>query len=587
MTDQPSHHTTAPPHSPSAPAPLTTEQLCERYGAALLDYTRLWLADTSRAADAVRETLTLAQQHAHRLTHPGQLRAWLYALARHQAAHSDDSHAFSTSPLPAVPDTAVTPPAEPPAAPGLTGARLAYDALSALDRRDRELLELHLRHRLEASELAALFATDPAAITTALTAATDLVEAWASAIRQADRQHPACPEAATLAHGWITTPSRGIRIKIRSHVGRCPICAKAANLTVDATALLRHLPIAQLTEHTRARILQAVGPVQTPITWTDTGFPEQIDQLELEPARPADPALDGFRANAGKDFWADPDQADRAFWTDKPAPATEARFTEAATPGEKSLRDVLISLSARPLRAARSTALTAAALVICIVIGIQLSQPAPVQTTSARYPEPLAVPSQDPLPPETAPPPPPTTLTSHTPTAAPATSAPSAPTKRPRATPKRPTSSPIPTRREVNGSSPRPRSTTLPDTGPGQPPPPPPSTGRDFGAGTGTTLSASATAVDLDASGTTTVTLTASGSLTWSASSPALQLLPASGTLSSGQSTTLQILSPMTDPTRVDYGACAAASAHPLTVTWSAAGSTGQLTIAVRTPLCG
>ncbi|MEU9835593.1 hypothetical protein AB0D67_29005 [Streptosporangium sp. NPDC048047] len=585
MTDQPPHHIAAPPRFQSAPALPTVEQLCERYGAALLDYTRLWLADTSRAADAVRETLALAHQHAHRLTHPDQLRAWLYALARHQAAHCDDSHAFSTSPLPAVPSSAVPSPADPSAGPGLTGARLAYDALSALDRRDRELLELHLRHRLEASELAALFATDPAAITTALTAATDLVEAWASAIRQADRQNPACPEVATLAHGWITTPSRGIRIKIRSHVGRCPICAKAANLTVDATALLQHLPVAQLTDRTRARILQTGDAVQTPLTWTVTGFPQQIDQLELGPARPVDPALDGFRANAGKDFWADSDHADRAFWTDEPAAVTEARFTEAATPGKKSPRDVLISLSARPLRAARSTALTAAALVICIIVGMQLSQPAPVQTTSARYPEPLAVPSQDPLPPETAPPPPPTTLTSHTPTAAPTTSAPPAPTKRPRATPKRPTSSPIPARREVNGSSPRPRSSNLPDTGPGQPPPPP-STGRDFGSGTGTTLSASSTTVDLDASGTATVTLTASGSLTWSASSPALQLLPASGALSSGQSSTLQILSPMTDPTRIDYGACAA-SAHPLTVTWSTAGSTGQLTIVVRTPSCG
>ncbi|GGL49926.1 hypothetical protein [Planomonospora parontospora] len=603
MIDQPPHHTTPEP-------PLTPEHLCDRYGAALLDYTSLWLNDADRATETVRTTLTLAHHNAHRLTAPGHLRAWLYALARHQAAHPDDGHAFSTGPLPAVPGHVTPPPAEPATEPSITGARLAYDALSALDRRDRELLELHLRHRLEAGELAALFGQDPAAITTTLTTAADLVEAWASAIRQAGRQHPTCPGAAALARDWITAPSRGTRTKIRSHVGRCPTCAKAANLTVDATALLQHLPIAPLTPRARARILQPAAPTDpapAPIPWTATGFPHQIDQLEPEPAGPADPALEGFRANIGTDFWADTDRADRAFWTEdpiRPPAAAPSRPAEpgpdaaiaspaAAEPRDRTLRDVLIALSARPLRAARSAALTAAALVICVVIGVHLSQPAPVQTTSARYPEPIAVPSQDPLPMETAPPPPPAARTTAPPTADPTTSTPPAPPARPRTTPRAPspraTSSPAVPRREINPASPRPRrSTALPEGGPGRPPPPP-SSGPGSGFGAAATLTASATAVDLDASGTATVTLTASATLTWSAHSSALQVLPAGGTLGAGQSTTLQILAPAADPGRFGYGACTAASAQHLTVTWSAPGATGdgQLTITVRTPACG
>ncbi|MFD8559688.1 hypothetical protein ACFV1N_20605 [Streptosporangium canum] len=620
MTDRPPHTTARPatPHRPTGDALPPTEQLCQRYGDALVDYARTWLAAPDLAADTVRHALTLARQNPQHLPHPSQHRAWLYALTRLLAATADSGHAFSTGPQAAISDTPrAAPPSEHATTPQTTTRQLAADALSALDRRDRELLELGMRHHLDITEISMILQQDPSETATALTAACDLLEAWASAVRQAGKHHPTCPQAAALATEWATSPSRGIRTKIRTHVKRCLTCGKAAHITVTATSLMQHLPIAPLAPAQREHLLQPVAPPDTPITWSSTGFPLQPDQDLPDTPTSADPALEGFRANADTDFWAE--ASDHDFWTDdsttKP-PATAAPHTTsgdhstdarsaAAHPsdGKATLATtaarLLTPLTGDRLRPLRTAALTAASLLICLAVWSWTGPSAPAHTASTQPLHPPAVPSQDPLPLETAPPPPPPLPTpAEQPTTTPAGTPPppqatakarTPPSRHP--TPKRAATPAPPIQIQPNSPAAR-RPPPAHHDGPNQPPPPPDTSTN--AAALPAALTASTTTVDLSASGTAPITLSATGHLTWSATpsgSPAPRLSSASGTLAPGQSTSLQILAPDA-AAGLDYGACAVPLTGTITIRWSAdndaTGGEDSLTITVRsTRDCG
>ncbi|MFI6883721.1 RNA polymerase sigma factor [Streptosporangium canum] len=626
MTDRPPHTTARPaapdrshptpptPHRPTSSALPPAEQLCQRYGDALVDYARTWLAAPDLAADTVRHALTLARQNPQHLPHPSQHRAWLYALTRLLAATADSGHAFSTGPQAAISDTPrATPPSEHTTTPQTTTHQLAADALSALDRRDRELLELGMRHHLDITEISMILQQDPSETATALTAACDLLEAWASAVRQAGKHHPTCPQAAALATEWATSPSRGIRTKIRTHVKRCLTCGKAAHITVTATSLMQHLPITPLTPTHREHLPHPAAPPDTPITWSSTGFPLQPDQDLPDTTTSADPALEGFRANADTDFWAE--ASDHDFWTDAPTTKPPATATPHTTSGDHSTdarstaahpsdgKATLATTAARflagdRLRPLRTAALTAASLLICLAVWSWTGPSAPAHTASTQPLHPPAVPSQDPLPLETAPPPPPPLPTpAEQPTTTPARTPPppQAPAKARTPpstppTPKRATPTP-PIQIQPNSPGPR-RPPPAHHDGPNQPPPPPDTSTN--AAALPATLTASTTTVDLSASGTAHITLSATGHLTWSATpsgSPAPRLSSASGTLAPGQSTSLQILAPDA-ASSLDYGACAVPLTGTITIRWSAdndaTSGEDSLTITVRsTRDCG
>ncbi|WP_433358553.1 RNA polymerase sigma factor [Streptosporangium sp. CA-115845] len=421
MIKQPTHTDppSPPPHPRTTTAAPTRHELTDRYGAALLDYALTWRAVPDLAADTVRDALTLATRHPHRIPSPDQLRAWLYALTRLLAHNGDGTHAFTTAPLPHTPQPATHghPYAPTGTEPPISGRQLARDALSALDRGDRELLELALRHDLPPHHISAITQRPLAETTAALTAAEDLIEAWASVIRQAGKLNPTCPQAATLATQWIDTPSRGLRTKVRMHVGQCATCGKAAHITIAAATLMAHLPITALTPELHQHLITPADPPATDPPWSDTGFPHQPDQPKPQQHRAADPALQGFQENDNSDFWNDPppplptdtDAASTPATTaSNPAPRGAHRQHDHPTPlaaALTQLRRLQALINPGQRRALRTTALGAASLLICLTIWSWTGQPPQIHNASAQAPHTAAF-SQDPLPLESAPPPP-------------------------------------------------------------------------------------------------------------------------------------------------------------------------------------
>jgi RNA polymerase sigma factor (sigma-70 family) len=119
-----------------------------RYAGRLQAYAQLLLGDAGAAAEVVEDSFLLARWHIEELRDPQQLRPWLYALARHEclrrraragrlAGQISTEDADSVAVLPA--NHVVE----------LVGA-----AMGELPPADQEIVELAVRHRLSASEIA-------------------------------------------------------------------------------------------------------------------------------------------------------------------------------------------------------------------------------------------------------------------------------------------------------------------------------------------------------------------------------------------------------------------------------------------------
>ena len=125
----------------------------DNYAPALYAYCRTLLSEPSDAADAVQDTYLVATTKLGGLRDPDRLRPWLYAVARNECFRRLRARGLS-APL----DTAVEVTSNDPNL-ALDPDReelldLVVDALSGLNPGDREIIELNLRHVLDADDLA-------------------------------------------------------------------------------------------------------------------------------------------------------------------------------------------------------------------------------------------------------------------------------------------------------------------------------------------------------------------------------------------------------------------------------------------------
>ncbi|MGI5288389.1 RNA polymerase sigma factor [Nonomuraea polychroma] len=239
--------------------------LCDQHGARLYDYCRTELA-AGDAEQAVAGALLTAHLYADRVTDLGMRRPWLYGLARaHRAIVAKPASIGSWS------------------RPGRM-SELLPEALLSLDRPQRELLDLSVRHGLSDAELAVIFELDAARVGTVVAHAAAGLEGWFAAIMAA-RGRDGCPDLTARMAEWVAAPGRRARARIGRHIQSCATC-RAAPRTMTAGALLRRLPITTVPGTLPNRLPSAQPlPGEGPV-WRVDGFPAQA-RLLVEP-RPAD-----------------------------------------------------------------------------------------------------------------------------------------------------------------------------------------------------------------------------------------------------------------------------------------------------------
>ncbi|NRQ35352.1 hypothetical protein HII36_26505 [Nonomuraea sp. NN258] len=267
-------------------------ELCEKHGSRLYDYCRTELAP-GEAEQAVAGTILTAYTHGDRIRDPGLRRAWMYALARtHRAMVARPASIGSWS------------------RPGRM-SELLPEALLSLERPQRELLDLSVRHGLGDAELAMIFDVTVAEAHTLVTRAACGLEEWFAAIIAA-RTREGCPELTARVAEWVAAPGRRARARIGRHIHSCATC-RAAPRTVSAGALLRRLPLTAMpgTLPNRLALAQPL-PGEGPL-WRADGFPVQTHTLAeggptptppVADATPMPPVADPTTATSGKPWSA-------------------------------------------------------------------------------------------------------------------------------------------------------------------------------------------------------------------------------------------------------------------------------------------
>ncbi|WP_093696688.1 sigma-70 family RNA polymerase sigma factor [Streptomyces sp. 2231.1] len=245
----------------------------EPYLDGLFTYCLSVLCDHDTATAALGDVLALAERRGTRVPDAaGDRRAWLYALARWACLRKlaeakqkrQASHAAGRTPAGrTVPEPPVAVEAQEQRRREL--ALLAWPEAAGTTPEQREALELAVRHRLAAHEVAAVLGMEPAAARELLATAACEVERTRAALAVVETG--GCPSVAHLTGDSRLVLSTALRRELVRHVDDCPRCRRTAERAVPgrwpgATVTPAELPVLEapraalhmaLAHHSRTR----------------------------------------------------------------------------------------------------------------------------------------------------------------------------------------------------------------------------------------------------------------------------------------------------------------------------------------------
>ncbi|GAB2848368.1 hypothetical protein GCM10027176_59810 [Actinoallomurus bryophytorum] len=237
------------------------------YAVRLFDYCHVLLRDQEAAAFALLDSMIIMQERIGDLPDPGLFRGRLYAVTReqclrrrtdaerHRAAEAGGSEADEAT------------------------RRLVHSALLVLSGRQREALDLSLRHGLAADELAEVLRTTPQEASTLLEQARHELDAAFAAVMVATTGREACPSVAALAGppgGTLDAETSG---RLSRHISSCPVCGTRGERRLDAARLLTAMPFAAAPDELREHVL---------ITASDPQFADMRSTIAMRADLPAD-----------------------------------------------------------------------------------------------------------------------------------------------------------------------------------------------------------------------------------------------------------------------------------------------------------
>ncbi|MGI8329667.1 sigma-70 family RNA polymerase sigma factor [Actinomadura scrupuli] len=240
-----------------AGGPNALTKVCDAYAARLYDYCHALMRDQESATQTLHDSLLSAQAHVGRLRDPQLFRGWLYALVRSQCLRrlADPNRPTGGHEAPEIDEQIFDPAAR---ARREETRQLVHSALAGLNGKQREAIDLVLRHHLAPEELAGVLGLSTEQATElAWQARERLDDAFAAAILVRSRRSE-CPSVAALVdpQEWPLSPVTSR--KLVRHLESCPVCAeqrRAKASTAELLEVLEVLPVALLPADLQHRVL--------------------------------------------------------------------------------------------------------------------------------------------------------------------------------------------------------------------------------------------------------------------------------------------------------------------------------------------
>ena len=241
--------------------PTAFGELYDRWFDRVLDLAYRIVLDTGTAADVAHDTFLAAYRNLGRLEDPSAFGGWLLRIARNRAIDRYRATQLTQSLDQATATSAGRPSAEraedvigtftDPArvADDASFAALLWDAVDALGARDREVLDLSLRHGLSPSEVGhVLGVSDDTAHQFVQRALLRLGPALEARVLWRDGA-PTCAalRADLIAADVETFDGEAVRV-IDRHAAGCRECTERAHLQLDAADLFAAVPLLAIPE---------------------------------------------------------------------------------------------------------------------------------------------------------------------------------------------------------------------------------------------------------------------------------------------------------------------------------------------------
>ncbi|PID96764.1 MAG: hypothetical protein CSA84_03015 [Actinomycetales bacterium] len=248
--------------------------LYDRYAASVLDLATGMLRDRDDAADVVQDVFVAAADNLGQLQQPERLRAWLFAIARHEvlrrikARGRTRSVAFTdAATVDALAATAGVSAVTATSDPYAEGARVqamqlageVRAAAAGLDTRDQLVLELVARQGLSGADLADALGVTEAQSHVLVHRMRDRISRSLRALTVARMNRRDCPSLAELLRDWDGRFTVLVRKRVARHMDRCAVCAESQTrfAGIPVLPLLAALPTTPLPTELRDRVLVA------------------------------------------------------------------------------------------------------------------------------------------------------------------------------------------------------------------------------------------------------------------------------------------------------------------------------------------
>jgi RNA polymerase sigma factor (sigma-70 family) len=214
----------------------------DRYANPLFKYCRTFFSNPADAADAVQDTFIVAASRLDGLREPE--RAWLYAVARNECLKIARSKT-GTSALHQAPDVTdsldISDHAE------RAELRALFDAAAAgLNPGEREVLDLQLRHGLEAREVAAVLGVSRKRAHTLLSRARGQLEACLGVLLVGRAGRAECGELSEMLADWDGRLTVLLRKRVHRHIEHCATCIARRTFELRPAMLLDLSPSAAM-----------------------------------------------------------------------------------------------------------------------------------------------------------------------------------------------------------------------------------------------------------------------------------------------------------------------------------------------------
>ncbi len=246
--------------------PVGLAEAYSAYADRLFTYCASMLRDRDAAADAVQDTYIIAAERISQLRDPERLRSWLYAIARNECLRIVRVRGRTTAldeatleGVGAMSDETVDVGAELRQEELTT---LVWTAADGLNPREREVLDLSLRHRLDGPDLAAAMGVSANNAAAVLSKARQQLERALTALIVARTGRRDCETLDGLLAGWDGAMTVLLRKRVARHIETCSVCTERKRRDVSAAALLGVTPMLVAPLALRERVLGGFGDVE-------------------------------------------------------------------------------------------------------------------------------------------------------------------------------------------------------------------------------------------------------------------------------------------------------------------------------------